>query len=297
MPVSTKAEISPASRRRFLAATGLAGLAALLPVRAPRADSGPSADLWARWEHHDPADRRPIDHRAFGRFLHGHVIPGAGDINLIDYGAVSRADREVLDGYVAAMQSVPISGYSRAEQLPYWINLYNAATVKLVLDHYPIASITDVPLGGWFSFGPWDAEILTVENEAVSLNDIEHRILRPIWRDARLHYAVNCASLGCPNLARRPYTAAEMDRMLDAGARAYVNHPRGVSIQGTEPAPEVLVSSIYDWFASDFERQDGSVIDHLLRYVDPAKTAAIRKAGSIHDHSYDWRLNDLHPVG
>lgn len=297
MFVSAQVQISPASRRRFLAATGLAGLAALLPVRSPRADSGPSADLWERWERHDPADRRTIDHGAFGRFLDRHVSPGPSGINLIDYGAVHRNDCEALDGYVAAMQRIPISGYGRAEQLPYWINLYNAATVKLVLDHYPIASITDVPLGGWFSFGPWDAEILSVEDEAVSLNDIEHRILRPIWRDARLHYAVNCASLGCPNLARRPYIAAEMDAMLAAGARAYVNHSRGVAVHGTDVDPRIVVSSIYDWFASDFAQQDGSVVDHLLRHADPATAAAIRGAGGIHDHSYDWRLNDLDPVG
>ena len=95
----------------------------------------------------------------------------------------------------------------------------------------------------------WKKKLLTIEGEEVSLNDIEHRILRPIWRDPRIHYAVNCASIGCPNLVSTPFTAENTEALLDQGARNYINHPRAVNISSKG---KVTVSSIYSWFESDF---------------------------------------------
>ena len=96
---------------------------------------------------------------------------------------------------------------------------------------------------GFFSFGPWDDKTLTINNKELSLNDIEHRILRPIYNDARIHYAVNCASYSCPNLAAQAYTVENMDQLLDKGAEHYINHPRGVSIKNNK----LTLSSIYSW--------------------------------------------------
>src|SRR5260370_23661258 len=111
------------------------------------------------------------------------------------------------------------------------MNLYEEMTVKIVLDHYPVKSIRDIAISpGLFATGPWGRKLITIEGRAVSLDDIEHRILRPIWRDPRVHYAVNCAALGCPNLARRAYDAQRLETMLEVAARTYVNHPRGSSV-------------------------------------------------------------------
>src|SRR6185503_17839522 len=130
-----------------------------------------------------------------------------------------------LDAYVEKMQGVAIRTFCRPEQRAYWANLYNATTVKVVLDHYPVDSIMKINISpGLFAKGPWKKKLLKVEGEEVSLDDVEHRILRPIWKDPRTHYSVNCASLGCPNLQPHAFTAATLDAMLDEAARGYVNH-------------------------------------------------------------------------
>ena len=120
-------------------------------------------------------------------------------------------------------------------------------------------------------------------------DDIEHRILRPLWREPRTHYAINCASIGCPNLMREAFTAGNTEALLDAGARAYVNHPRGVTVAGDN----LVVSSIYDWFQVDFGGSDKGVIRHLRQYAEPALEARLQRFDSIDDDEYDWSLNDV----
>jgi hypothetical protein len=183
---------------------------------------------------------------------------------------------------------VPVTSLSRAQQYAYWVNLYNARTIAVVLEHYPVASIRDIDLGGsFFGSGPWSARLITVEGEKLSLDDVEHRILRPLWRDPRTHYAVNCASIGCPNLATQAFTPANTKRLLDSGAKAYVGHPRGVSIEDGV----ITASKIYDWFAEDFG-DEAALRRHWSTYADPAKQAAIAAAQRIGRYAYDWSLND-----
>jgi hypothetical protein len=154
---------------------------------------------------------------------------------------------------------------------------------------YPVASIRDIDISpDWFSNGPWNAKLRAIEGEAVSLNDIEHRILRPIWRDPRIHYGVNCASIGCPNLRAQAFTAANAEALLASGARDYVNHPRGARIEDGR----LIVSSAYVWFAEDFGGDDAGVIAHLRRYARPELRAALAEVDEIGDFVYDWRLND-----
>ena len=262
-------------------------IASLLMAFSLAALSAPKADLWPRWEQHDAKAKASIDHSAWSDFLQKHIVAD-GALNRVRYGAVSAADRTVLDEYVQALQSVAISEYNRDEQLAYWINLYNAATIKLILDHYPLDSITDIK-SGLFSFGPWDKKLLKIDGKKLSLNDIEHRILRPIFSDPRIHYAVNCASIGCPDLAAKAYTAGELDTMLDAGARRFVNHPRGVRIEDGE----LIVSSIYEWFKADFGGDDAGVIAHLKKYADKELKQQLARHDELDDHEYDWALNDL----
>ena len=179
----------------------LLGIALALQLTACtkiEAIAAPKAELWPRWEAHDAAAARTIDHKPWGRFLAVYLSMGNDGINRLDYGNVSKAHRQMLKQYIGQLSALPISQYSRAEQRAYWINIYNSLTVDLVLSHYPVKSITDIDISpGFFSFGPWDKKLVRVERQMLSLNDIEHRILRPIWRDPRLHYVLNCASLGC----------------------------------------------------------------------------------------------------
>jgi len=224
----------------------------------------------------------------YDAFLKTHVVESPDGINRVRYGSVSAADKQALDAYVARLEATPISTYSGAEQFAFWVNVYNAATLKMILDHYPVESITDVPMGGVFSFGPWGEKWLRFEGEELSLDDVEHRILRPIWREARIHYAVNCAALGCPNLQIDAFTAANADALMTQGARAFVNHPRGVAVADGD----LTVSSIFDWFEEDFVEEDGSVVAHLRKYAEPDLAAALAGFDEPDDDEYDWALND-----
>jgi hypothetical protein len=205
------------------------------------------------------------------------------------YGDVTPEDRRRLEAYLDELESVAVSGLNRDEQEAYWINLYNALTVKVILDHYPVSSITKIDLSsGLFSRGPWDAKLVEIEGESVSLNDVEHRILRPIWKDPRIHYAVNCASLGCPNLQSRVYTSSNLEELLEKGAREYVNHPRGASFEGRR----LVLSSIYDWFQEDFGGTEDGVLRHLRRYADPELNGKLANYSGRISYEYDWSLNE-----
>lgn len=248
----------------------------------------PSADPWPRWEKHNPGSTAKIDFSAWDTLLKRYVRPGADGVNRVDYAAFGRSDKATLSKVIRDLSSLPISTYNRGEQFAYWVNLYNAVTVQVILDHHPVESIRDVDISpGLFSDGPWGRELVTVEGEALSLNDIEHRILRPVWRDPRIHYAVNCASIGCPNLATQAYEAERLEVMLEAAAKAYINDPRGVSISGKK----VTVSKIYDWFQEDFGGSTRSVLAHLKRYAAPALAERLEAIGDIDDARYDWSLN------
>ena len=249
----------------------------------------PSADLWDRWETHDAASVETVDHTAWDGLLMTHIMPGRDGLNRFAYGRVTGEDRAALDGYIAALAGVRVSALNRGEQLAYWINLYNALTVQVVLDHYPVDSIRDIDISpGLFTDGPWDKELVEIEGEALTLNDIEHRILRPIWMDPRIHYAVNCASIGCPNLQTKAFTGDNVETLLDAGAHAYVNTARGARFEDGQ----LIVSSIYAWFQEDFGGSDAGVIAHLKRYAAPELREALDGVTEIFDFRYDWDLND-----
>lgn len=278
-------------RRRALSPSRLLGWA-LLSLGlglSGLAHAAPKAEIWERWQQHDPASQQRLDFTPWSAFLQTYVeARHPSGIARLRYASVTPADRQALRQWLNTLQAVPISTYNRREQQAYWMNLYNALTVSVVLEHYPVASIRDIRLGGGlFSAGPWQAKLATIEGEAVSLDDIEHRILRPIWRDNRLHYALNCASLGCPNLASTAYTPDTMEPMLEAGARAYVNHPRGV----TCAAGVCTVSSIYIWFQDDFGGDAAGVHQHLLRYAEAPLAEQLKAQRGKFAHEYSWQLN------
>jgi hypothetical protein len=271
--------------RRRLWTMSLAMLV-LIPLSLPAA---PTADVWERWTKNDPDSRISVDHTAWDRFLKAYVVESADGINRVRYGQVRNEDRKALEEYLRQLEQTPVSRLNRAEQKAYWINFYNALTVSVILDHFPVKSITDIDISpGLFSNGPWKKKLVTVEGEALSLDDIEHRILRPIWQDPRVHYAVNCASLGCPNLQPTAFTAQNTDALLDRAARAYVNHPRGARVRNGR----LTVSSIYMWFKEDFGGSDAGIIAHLKTYAEPALKAQLDTVDGIAGDDYDWTLND-----
>ena len=252
--------------------------------------SGPQKDLWPRWTRHDPTSTEVIDHRSWDLFLSRNLVVNDQGVGRIAYGQVSAEDRAILDRYIVQLTQTPITQYNQDQQLAYWINLYNAVTVQIVIAYYPVESIRDINISpGWFSVGPWGKKVIDVEDESLSLNDIEHRILRPIWNDPRIHYAVNCASVGCPNLQSQAFTAQLTDSLLDVAAKEYINSPRGVHIRDGE----IYVSKIYQWFEEDFGSSEQGVIAHLLSYADPMLAHSLRTIGQISGYAYDWSLNEV----
>ena len=263
----------------------LLGLVSLTSV-----SGAPALSIWPRWLTHDPDSSVIVDHAGWDLILQRYVNDAhPSGINRFKYVRVSPKDRQVLKDYLQKMQTVAVSGLTRGEQKAYWINLYNALTVDVILDHYPVKSIRDIDISpGIFSNGPWDAKLLTVEGEKISLNDIEHRILRPIWQDNRVHYAVNCASLGCPNLQPLSFTSQNLDILLEKAARDFINHPRGVSFINSG----LQVSSIYFWFQEDFGASENGVIQHLRKYLSPENLKKLDGVQKKIRHQYDWSLNE-----
>jgi hypothetical protein len=251
------------------------------------ASAAPKAALWERWTAHDAASAAEIDHGPWNRLLAAYRNADASGIALFDYSAVTEADDAVLGRYLAGLSAVAISRYSRPEQLAFWFNLYNAITVEVVLEHYPVVTIRDID-AAYRIGGPWRKKRITIEGERLSLDDIEHRIVRPIWRDPRVHYAFNCAAMGCPNLPPAAFTAANTEALLEAAARDYVNHPRGVTVEDGQ----LRVSKIYKWYRADFGGDDAGVIAHLRRYAAPGLRDQLDGISRIARTSYNWRLND-----
>lgn len=235
------------------------------------------------------------DDASYDALLARYVSASADGINRVDYRAwsASRADRAALDAYVHELEDQRPSTLARDRAFATWVNLYNAVTLQVVLERYPVASIREIRSEGTgldprALMGPWRAKRVTVEGRRLSLDDIENTILRPSFHDPRVHYAINCASIGCPNLMNRAWRAETLDADLDAAARAYVNHPRGVSVNADG---SLRVSSVYRWFRADFGNSDAGVIAHLRRYASPALAARLGGATRIAGNGYDWALN------
>lgn len=247
----------------------------------------PKSELWSFWASSEETSTTVIDHTRWTELLKKYLIKDhPSGINRFQYSKVSENDKTALQRYVDALENVKVRDLNRREQMAYWINLYNALTVKVIIEHYPIKSIRDIDLAS--SRGPWDAKLVTIEGKDVSLNDIEHRILRPVYKDNRVHYAVNCASIGCPNLLPNAFTSQNLDQQLDEGAREYVNHPRGVAIDGKR----MTLSSIYRWFQEDFKSSEEGVIEHLVTHASPELVEKLKAFKGKIKYEYDWSLNE-----
>lgn len=249
------------------------------------ASAGHAASLTDVFSKSDESSARTIDHSPWTRLIGAYLSPGPGGLNVFDYAAVTKADRRALTAYLDDLQAVRVTALSRQAQMPYWINLYNALTVNVILDNYPVKSIREIK-SGLFSSGPWSTELVRVEGYDLSLDDIEHEILRPIWRDKRIHYVVNCASIGCPNLAAKAYTRGNTADLLDSGARDYINSPRGVRIDDGR----IVASKLYTWYDDDFGSEQ-EVLSHIRQYAGPDLLAQLKGKTDIYDYEYDWALN------
>ncbi|WP_069470541.1 DUF547 domain-containing protein [Candidatus Marithrix sp. Canyon 246] len=257
-------------------------VAILLLTIVGSVNAAPQARLMPFWNHSNGANKVKINHNAWQQILNGYLI--ASDINRFNYAALkaNKRNRNKLNAYIRSLEAINPRRYSKKVQKAYWINFYNALTVKVVVDNYPISSIKKI---GWFGRGPWNNKYVTVLGKKLSLNNIEHNILRPIWRDNRIHYAVNCASLGCPNLAATAYTSANTESLLNNAAINYINHTRGVQFKGRK----LVISRIYQWYQVDFR----NVKQHLIKYAKPQLAKRLRNYRGSFNYDYNWTVNQL----
>lgn len=228
----------------------------------------------------NPDSTIAVDHSYWTEFLGKYLVTSQAGVNLVKYYDVSSEDRAALSLYISELAAIDVLSLEANEQLAYWINLYNALTVNLIITSEPLDSIRDLD-------EPWGTPVVIVNNTELTLNNIEHNIIRPVFKDNRIHYAVNCASIGCPNLAKRAYTGASVNEMLDASARSYVNNPRGIRVDGRR----VRASKIYGWYREDFGEDEAAVLDHVRLYADEDLKAALSGKKSIRSYDYDWALN------
>lgn len=270
-------------RRRYFALSGLLLIGMLIGGAPARA-----ADFTRHFAKYAKDQAQPIDHSAWTAILRRYVQPDGAGVNRVDYAKLKREATGDLGSYLAALQKVDVTRLSRREQFAFWINLHNAATVKVVLDNHPVVSIRDIDISpGLLADGPWGAKVVAVNGVKLSLDNIEHDILRKFWRDPRVHFAVNCASVGCPNLAREAYTGARLDSQLDQAARAYVNNPRGVRFNGSR----LTASKIFDWYGKDFGSSETALLKRIADYAAPELARRLRGASGIDHYEYDWTLN------
>lgn len=213
-----------------------------------------------------------LDHSAWNTLLSKHVS-SSGKVNYKAF----KASKSELDKYLSHLSSnAPTSSWSSNEKLAYWINAYNAFTVKLIIDNYPLKSITDLDK-------PWDKKFITIGGKEYSLNDIEHNILRRDFNDPRIHFGIVCASYSCPQLLNKAYTAKSVNTLLDIQAKRFINDKTRNVITPTK----VQLSEIFNWFKDDFTK-DGSIIDYINKY-------SVVKANADAEISYlkySWALNE-----
>lgn len=248
-----------------------------------------SGELEDKFSKSDADSATVIDHSTWEDLLKTYVKPDSDGLNRVNYAAFKQMGRKNLEAYLGKLQAVDVTKLNRDEQFAFWANLYNAKTVDIILAHYPVKSIRDIDISpGIFSNGPWKKKVLKVNGIELSLDDIEHNILRPLFKDPRVHYAVNCASIGCPNLGTSAFTGSKLTAQLDEGARAYINSPRGVKVNGNR----VVASKIYKWFDEDFGNSERGVLAHVRKYADAKLAARLKGVTSISAYEYDWSLNE-----
>ena len=221
-----------------------------------------------------------VSHTIWNELLQQHVEADG----FVDYKGFVK-DKAKLQKYLDLLSSAhPQENWSREEKMAYWINAYNAFTVKLIVDNYPVESIKDIKNGIPFVNTVWDIKFIKIQGKEYDLNNIEHSILRKDFKDARIHAAVNCASYSCPVLRNEAFVASKLDAQLDDSMRKFVNDTRRNRISENDPK----LSSIFKWFSGDFKDDAGSVRAFVNKY---AKTK-IKDGANIDYLEYDWRLND-----
>ncbi len=213
----------------------------------------------------------------FSTLLQNHV----NTKGLVDYKALKN-DQTSLQNYLIYLEKTsPIKDWSTNKEKAFWMNVYNAYTLKIIVDNYPLKSITDIKIKGKTV---WKTSFVKVGGQAYSLDYVEHEILRKKFKDPRIHVGVNCASGSCPKLKNMAFTEKNIDSTLERLMKEFINDPTRNKLRKNK----VEISEIFHWFESDFTT-NGSVVDYLNKYAE----IPINKKAKIKYLPYDWSLNGI----
>jgi len=224
---------------------------------------------------------KPIKHQTYHQLLQKHVS-ARGQVNYEGF----VADKAIFGEYLDKLSAhPPAERWSKNEKLAYWINVYNAFTIKLVADHYPVESIRDIgpsvaiPLVNTV----WHIKFFKIGGKEMNLDAVEHQILRKEFDEPRIHFAIVCASKSCPKLLNEAYTADKIDKQLTQQTKAFLAD----DFRNKISADKLELSKIFSWFKGDFTK-DGTLIEFIDQYTE----VAINEQAKIRYLAYDWSLND-----
>jgi hypothetical protein len=233
----------------------------------------------------------PPDYKLWGDLLAKYYDPAKG----MNYKALKANDKKTLDELRRQLAQVDVGALPRNDQLAYWINLYNISTVNVIVENYPVKSIRDISTDFIAHLNVFKKDYVQTRRGAMSLNDVENDKIRDSFKDARIHFAINCAAKSCPPIRTEPYVGARISEQLDDQARTFLNGPHGVRLEKSGGELVLHTTKIMDWFKDDFEKWSAGRVAFIAHHVTPDKRKQIEAAGNQVDlkfDDYDWSLND-----
>lgn len=239
--------------------------------------------LFSSCEIHIHGNGKVISHSAWTVLVKKYV----NEEGLVDYKGFIK-DKKELQAYLDMLSAnPPAKNWSKEDQIAYWLNAYNAFTVKLIVDHYPVKSIKDLGPKHQIIFinTPWDIKFFKIDDHTMTLNRIEHRILRQEFREPRIHFALNCASLSCPQLRREAYEGSRLDEQLTDQAKSFMRNPKRNQPDPSHPK----LSAIFDFYGKDMRKWSGLSLIGFINQYSPVK---IKEDAEIEFLDYNWNLND-----
>jgi len=253
---------------------------ALLPLvlLSAGANAAPDSELIPFWNDYEEQSVIKVDHSAWGDILERYVDDShPSGINRFNYEGITSGDKLTLENYLEYLQQFEPRQFNLGQQKAYWLNFYNAAVINRILNNYPLDSTRRLN---------WRARSYEVVMQKISLNVIEHGILRPIFKDPRILFALNAGSLSSGNLQKTPFTEENTEDLLDKVTRQLLNHPRGARVEDGR----LVVSKLFQWYIDDFGGNKQSVRDYVIRYAEEDLKTAIARSKGV-SYNYSWLLN------
>jgi len=230
------------------------------------------------------------DYAVWNDILSKYYNPQSG----MDYKNLKAKDGKRLAALRESLSKVNVNQLDKKQQLAYYINLYNVNVVGVVVDNYPMKSIRDISTDPIRRLNVFEKDYVPFGNGKVALNDVENKFIRERFKDARIHFAINCAAKDCPPIRTEAFVGARVDAQLDDQARRFLNGPTGLKISKKGESVTVETTKVMDWFKDDFKGSGGNLA-FIQKYASADKQKAIKQAGKnvkLTYDDYDWALND-----